>query len=570
MVSDLIIPRVEFNGFHNVLHWSPDGSIALNTSGQISIYKPKHTKEITKSSAVLFDLVKVDIEKLPVNQLFDAEMSDERTGTLFTASTQSINKLQWSPLYENVSYLAILTSYHGVYIIRDGNIWLDVTTKEPITSQAQFDQQKTHSFGWIATEHNLLLCEGLASGHIRTIDIFENEEQDFLKVSDHPIVHLKVVDNVMFAVSSKNEIFKIDGSKVEQLKDADRSMIYDIYVDSTDTVFYTTYSKLHKLSKNDSNSANTGLTTPSQVFPCGQSKLLLIAQSKTAEFTYDLEHTPNDTTEPLLKKRIQRWNSKFNDFNTRTPLLKIYGASLNFSGNVLAVLYELEQDAGFKYQISSENTYKVMFVTLDNHGSSKGSSLAHFQEFKITGTIRDVTPEKITPDYGTDFSTFIRESVNGDSDITKWASQNLIYGDKDELIKKKYATLLLNYIKKNKLTPENIIDKAVINNLHIVAGLNISGEVTDVPFTNSGFTETFDFVLTQNPESMRSKTDNEWPTCSLTFLPILTTAVRVDPVSGRRFIDLTRDTENDYGTLTKAILSASDISIYSGCRFVVK
>ena len=79
---------------------------------------------------------------------------------------------------------------------------------------------------------------------------------------------------------------------------------------------------------------------------------------------------------------------------------------------------------------------------------------------------------------------------------------------------------------------------------------------------------TFKTDKNNNPDALVSESGHAWNRCALTFLPIVSTNVKVDPVTQKRIIDISKDELNEYGYFTRTILETlNKVSIYSGCRF---
>lgn len=83
--------------------------------------------------------------------------------------------------------------------------------------------------------------------------------------------------------------------------------------------------------------------------------------------------------------------------------------------------------------------------------------------------------------------------------------------------------------------------------------------------------ETFNLEsFTADREVVTSTANNTWRRCSVTLLPIITTQVRVCPVSKQRVLDIKRDDFNDYGWFTRGLLETfNEKSIYSGTTLEV-
>jgi transcription factor C subunit 8 len=571
MLPELKLTRLELNDLQNSIHWSPDGTLVVNSMTELTFLTPNYTKNEVKTADPLFEVKKLTVNSLPSNNFFAQRVGDERSSTFLTTLEDYVVALKWSPLVNNESYLAVLTSQLSLVILKNREIFAQLNTTKKFTTQNEFNQYRVHCFDWIEHYDNLSLIQGTHSGDLRIFDLTNGKEVEVIKVCDSPIVMLKTLRNLIFAVSSSNEIFKVEQSEVQRLKTSDRFMIYDLYPQD-DMVYYTTCSKITKLElfrRTAPITLNTGLLTYTQIVP-SRDDLLLISETSSIKVDSSFSIVPDDIISPVFFKRLQSWTRKYNDFNTKSVSLHKFGSTLNQDGNVLATIYELQHDATYKYIIASDRLYKVIFIPLYNNFEGKGSSLANYHEFLFTGHINQVEQQDINLDFEVDFKIYLQRSVYRNSELSQLASKNLIFRDINHEIRKKYASLIVSYIDKNKISITNKIDEAVVASMRFFSGLHVIHEVKDVVIKGNAFSENFNFGNDQDTDTLVSATDHIWPRCAITFLPILTPFVKVDPATEKRVLDISRDSLNEYGPITKDILESSDVCIYSGCRYAIK
>lgn len=568
MVPELTVTRLELSDLQDALQWSPEGTLVINSMAELTFLTPKYTKEHIKTAGSLYERKTLAVQALPKSKFFQSQMPYERTSTFLTSAEDYAVALKWSPLFNHISYLAVLTSQLSVALVKDCELHSDLTPTQIFSSQEELDQHRVHSLEWLVAKDQLLLLLGVHSGHIRLLGAETGLEADLVKVCDSPIIMLKVFANVIFAVSARNEIFKVEGSNVQIIKAADRSLIYDLYP-KEGLVYYTTCGKLTKLEfirRISPITVKTGLLTHAKIVPEGDN-LLLLSESKSVKLNESLSVVSDDVVAPIMLKSLQSWTRKYNDFNTQKVSLHKFGSSWNYDGNLLAIIYDLQQDASYKYIIASERVYKVAFIPLNNNFNDKGSPLSYYHEFKLTGHLTDIATEDATVNYKVDFPTYLKEGVYGNPELIQLAAKNLIFTDKDALIRKKYATLVVSYIANKKLEVTNTIDKAVLASLEFIAGHAVTEEVKNVTIHAGPISEVFDFGPEQDTDTVVSHTDHVWQRCCLTFLPILTPFVKYDATTEKRALDISRDSANDFGPITRALLESSEFCVYSGCRF---
>lgn len=571
MIPQLTLSRTEVYDLNNAMKWAPNGTLVLNTVSDLTFLLPKYTKEDIKTADKLFERKSVTQQSLPANPFLSLSFDDERTSTLLTSQDAVIEIMEWSPMFQNVCYLAVLTNEGSVLVFKDGEIFANLTTTGEFTSQKDFDRYRVHSLGWLSHHGRLLIIQGTHSGDLRISDALTGEEVDVVCVCDSPIVMVKTCQSQIFAVSSSNAIYKIHGSEVQQIKDASRYLVYDMCPHET----FILYTEPFRITKRDfikriaPVSVKTTFATPTRIVPSNKD-ILVVSNSGSVKIDSSFNLVEDNIIEPVLSKRLKAWNRKYNDYNTKTITLNKLGLDLNYNGNVLAVVYEMKEDKVFKYKIASERSYPIVFIPLENNFGGDGSSLTKFHEFKITGFTSETTATTTDVDYSVDLPSFIRDYVFHDGEITELASQNLIYNNKNSQIRKRYARLLVSYIDKNKLDIKNTIDRAVVTSLRYMAQLPIDDEVDNVSINSGAFTETFDFKKEQDSDTLVSHSDHIWQRCCLTFLPILTPHVLYDPATESRAIDISRNSDNEYGFFTKALLQNTEICIYSGCVFIPK
>lgn len=359
VISDAAIQRVDLQDLSENLQWADDGSIAINTTSQLTILKPRYQKDGVKSANQLFDVHKIDIDKLPRSEAYRSQPLDERTSTLFSSADDFIVSLLWSPLtLMGESLLACLMGSKIIHIIQGSDVKITLGTAGICDTQADLNDTLTYSLDWLKVDECLYLFAGQASGNVKVykIDVHGFTELHSIKVTEGTeITQVKVNGNFLAAVSSDNEIFQVDNIlsndkyEVKRVKDKQRAMIYDIHINSQN-LFMSSPLKFEKydLVSGSISEVSTDIYEYCKIIPNGPYQLL-ISNTKTVQFDKELNTVLNDKLSSAKSKRINKWNSKSESISLKNSTFKIYGADYNFSGGILAVLYEISNDVGFKY-----------------------------------------------------------------------------------------------------------------------------------------------------------------------------------------------------------------------------
>lgn len=588
VVADAVLQRTELWQLYDVLQWSDDGSLAVNTSSQLTILKPKYVKDDVKINFknitnTMFDTEKIELELLPRNNLYLNEIHDESVSTLFTTTDVAVSKFKWSPLSStNETFLAVLTNRASLLVFKNGKLFVDLTSNIIADAQAELNDNIVTSFDWFKNSNNgLELITGLASGNTMSYSYDDGKFaiSNRAKVAEQSIVSIKSFEHGYIAVGSTNEIFINQNNELKKLKGSDRFRISDILF-LNNFIYFTTTTKLSRISiiNQRLESIEIGLISTSKILQVSPSELIIVSDSRTIKINVEsFEQINENIIEPIIQNRLNKWNANFNDFNTKIFKLKVFGVDLNYSGNIMAILYEIQNVNGFKYKISSENTFKISFIPINsNNFNNEPSSLAIFQNYKLTGNLQSFNNSS-NGNSELDLSLNMKEYLNAimfnNTNLKNAAIQNLISGNQDALIRKSFAELIINYIQKNNIIFHNDIDKIVYNNYLSILGHSANDPTfqKEITFKTNSFEQTFNFTENNlDLEKIKSTDGIIWTRCSLTFLPILTPNVLADPVTEKRIIDIKRDSLNSYGDFTKSILDLNFISLYSGSSYIEK
>ncbi|CCH41764.1 Transcription factor tau subunit [Wickerhamomyces ciferrii] len=583
MVADLLLQRVDLLPQLENLAWSDDGSLAVNTAGQLSLYKPKYEKDEVKNANSLFEIQRFELASLPRNQIFQNEIDDEVGSTNYSAAEEAIVKFTWSPLTSSkVTYLALLTNTKSIHILANGEAKhsIDRSLTQRVSTQKELDDYITHSIEWLILGNVLVLLTGQANGTIKAyyVDDQSYKEVESITINEGvPIVQIKADQNNLIAVTSTNEIYKISNPLQENstpaqiIKEADRFKIYDILL-QTKKILYTSPSQFNiiDIESGTKSTTTTNILDFSNIIPNG-SNYLIVSHTKSIQLDKDLKLIQDNKVQSLRKRRVNRYNSKLDSINLKDDDFKILGIDYNHSGKVLAILYSIEADLGFRYKITSQTYFKIAFITLDNDFKIQASPLATYQQFIISGVLPDSEIDSGVTETNLDVSLaeYLKTNILNDRLISGLISRNIVSRDQDLDIAKRYADLLVRYINHSGLEFDNVLDKITYKSLLLLSTGGYNGAtIGKIEIKTDVFEETFNFDEINDLEPAKSETGHEWNRCALTFIPILSTDVKIDPVTQKRIIDIENDKLNDYGFLTRTILETlNEISIYSGCRY---
>lgn len=398
------------------------------------------------------------------------------------------------------------------------------------------------------------------------------------------VTHITWYDDVLIAALSNNSVFSITFPSPSKdpvsrlLQIASRRKITDLQI-VDNNVILTCPGYVHKINLRDYSisSLKTGSPENFHIIPLRyekESTILLISNKTSYKVVLGegLNMTVDDIIAPYLEKKFKKWSTLWNEFNNYETSVVIHGVSLSPDGYSVAIIYNMERVA-FKYKIASEQSFCIMFAPLYQSWriSEYADGLAWYQTYHIYDKSMPGLPDNFSTDkkllngnypISLDFKSYLKALVKSEEmrtimflNMTNEAPSVLSFQE-----------ALYEYVVNKTSELTNEFDLACV--LSLAKILNRQAPIANGKLTmKSGLLEE-DFDLKSfnaDPETVTSTTNNTWRRCGVTLLPILTTQVKICPVSKKRVLDIKRDDVNNYGWFTRGLLETfNDRSIYSG------
>lgn len=564
LLKDLVVSRMEFQQWDDVLTWGEDGSLYFGSMAEITIGQPLYSKDIKKSSKELFHLKAIDLPIIE-NKL---EFEDSSDNILLNSQPQSYIRI-CKPCPSNGQVIAALTN--------NGNIII-YCNQEPILNLDQnersLQERLYHSFTWnsegtclaVGNEANevvIFSIDTIAKSYTSKTIKLENTEGWITKISWN--------DYSLVASSSNNTVYHIDNINQENVQPAiilppSRFKIIDVLA-MEKYILISSCGKLYKLEIGTSRciSTPTAFTQEFHLVPLFRNNEVILLSAKSSHLIRlsdnELSFYPDEIIFPHLEKKYTRWNEYENQSNKYETVLSLYGITLSPDEYSIAIAYTIER-VSFRYKIVSENKFNVMFIPLykDWKLSTKASGLEWYQTYNIYEKLLPIIDDDNTVGINSDLDTSLEfrdylKNLMKDKSVTKRCFLNIIQSDSISL--DLFRALVFNYAEahKNKLT--HPIDQLCIESLSEILGVDSLFEEKNnntIDIKGEFIEQTFNIFGNSNFQIIESTEGNKWRRCSLTLLPLLSTNTKVCPVSNQRIINIKKDLLNEYGWFTKTLL----------------
>lgn len=585
LLKDLLVDRKEFEDWKNNLTWARDGTLYLTTFPDISIGQPKYAKDINCNSKNLFHVKEFPLE---FENKLDFELA-QRNGLLNSQPVCYPRVCKPSPIDD---WMAVLSNNGNVSVFKDNKMLTNLDSKGNLSSRTY------HCFEWNPIESSIVV--GNEDGELQFFSIRKNSEntpefyfESSIRLSDAGskdwVTHIVWYEDVLVAALSNNSVFSMTVSASSHqpvsrmIQNASRRKITDLKIVDYKVVL-TCPGYVHKIDlKNYSiSSLKTGSLENFHIIPLNHEKesTILLMSNKTSYKVLledELHVTADNIIAPYLEKKFKKWSTIWNEFNNYETTLVIHGISLSPDGYSIAIVYDMERVA-FKYKIASEQSFNIMFAPLYHTWtiSERAVGLAWYQTYQIYNQSLPKLPENFSMNkkllngnypISLDFQSYLNALMKSEEmRIIMFLNMTI---DKPSILS--FLEALYEYAinKKSELT--NSFDLACV--LSIAAILKREAPIYNgtLLMKNSFLEETFNLESsTADPETVTSTTNNTWKRCGVTLLPILTTHVKICPVSKQRVIDIKRDDLNDYGWFTRGLLERfNEISVYCGTTLEV-
>ncbi|QID88420.1 tau 60 subunit of transcription factor TFIIIC [Saccharomyces pastorianus] len=580
LLRDLLVDRKEFENWKNNLAWARDGTLYLTTFPDISIGQPKFTRDVNNNSKNLFHVKECPLE---FENKLDFELA-QQNGLLNSQPVSYPRVCKPSPTDD---WIAVLTNNGNISVYKDSKNLIN------IDSPGDLSRRIYHCFEW--NPNGSSIAVGNEDGELQFFGIQKNLEttpeflfEYSLKLSDAGsrdwVTHITWCDDILIAALSNNSVFSITFPTPSKdpvsklLQSASRRKITDLKIVDY-KVILTCPGYVHRIDLEDYSisSLKTGSPENFYIIPLRyekESTVLLISNKTSYKVLLGdgLNMTVDNIIAPYLEKKFKKWSTIWNEFNNYETSVVIHGVSLSPDGYSVAIIYNMERVA-FKYKIASEQSFCIMFAPLYQSWriSEYADGLAWYQTYHIYDKSMPRLPDNFSAD---------KKLLNGSYPISLDFKSYLIALVKSEEMRSimflnmtnevpsllSFQEALYEYVANKTSELTNNFDLACV--LSLAKILNRQAPITNGKLTmKSGLLEE-DFDLESfkaDPEIVTSTTNNTWKRCGVTLLPILTTQVKICPVSKKRVLDIKRDDVNNYGWFTRGLLETfNDKSIYSG------
>lgn len=171
------------------------------------------------------------------------------------------------------------------------------------------------------------------------------------------------------------------------------------------------------------------------------------------------------------------------------------------------------------------------------------------------------------PKYDTtlDFKDYLITLLN-DNQLNKLRFLNLI---EEKASIETFQKLILKYATANVEKVTNPIDKCCIQSLATVLNLPCPIQSDPITIKSEYIEETVDVKLAKDLNQIIAVDGTVWKRCAVSLLPLLTTKVKICPVSKTRIIDINKDSLNDYGWFSRTLLEVfNNNSIYCDTNMI--
>lgn len=568
ILRELKIFRKSLNDWTDNIVWGKDGTIYINTQPDLTICEPTFNKNIHRQLKNMFHVREYSLPQ-PDNKFENIDL--ERNQILMSQPEPTIISCFPGPRSE---LLAILTN-HANALLYNGNNLIGQLDDE----QETLPGRAYHSLAWSLDGKKLYIgngCNGIA--------VFEIGED--LKIHYRSTIMLgdksegkwitKVIctDTMVGCANTENEVFVIDinSAKVRLVKEASKFSIVDlIFVE--EKILVSSIGSFYMFN------VETEVKSEEELLPYYDMVIIPLPDKENVVLVCDktsikanikkekLVFSADDIISPVIEKKFQKWNDIYNEFPKYETKFCIRGLTLSPDGYSIAILYEIGR-VSLKYSIPSEQVYHLMTIPLSESWeiSTTASGLAWYQTFNITGSMPKnmgkISDEMIL-DTNLPFIEYLSSILNEDL-MNVWKFNNFV---QEEPSATKVYELVFNYGIRHIKNIDNKLDKACLLWLAFVLEKDIVLDLEPIEFNGPFIREWFDFGANTNKIIVNSELGHKWKRCCVTGLPLLSTKVKVCPVTHTCVIDIEGDTLNDYGWYTEALLRIfGRISIYTGTK----
>ncbi|KAL3233627.1 Transcription factor tau 60 kDa subunit [Nakaseomyces bracarensis] len=579
LVRDLNVNRRDLNDWENGLEWSREGTLVLGTTPEITVAEPIYRRDIERNAKNMFQLRSCE---LPVEE---NALEFVQTGLNTLLNSDPASKVRATKPSSVHNLLACLTTNGNCIIFENQLLATNITPTE-----GTVESRTIHSVCWSPDDQ--YICLGNECGQLIIYSVHENEGSQRFTFNQERIIDTNIGPNnwitsiiwencTIICSLLDNSVHRIENFEpAQELKGASRFKINDMKIIHNHLLISTT-GTLHSINLSTMNVLQTAFNNYESfhIIPLHHARennvsAVLISNRNSIKIIIkdtDIIVQDDDIVSPHLEKKVKKWCTLFNEYNKYEVSLFIYGISLSPDGYSVAILFSIDR-ISLKYRIVSENRFYITFIPLYQSWSLTKSALglAWYQTYCIYECAApenlqlNIKSELAQVDKSLPFKKYL-DSLMDNEDIIKMQFSNFIQGQSDI---RYILEAIYEFCTANKHSILNPLDRACIS--YISAILEREQPFEEEPFTIRGdhIEEHFSPQDVKDADIVISNENHTWKRCAITFLPLLTTKLKICPVTGRRIIDISNDKLNEYGWLTRTLLETySSNSPYSGTPF---
>ncbi|CCK70008.1 transcription factor TFIIIC subunit TFC8 KNAG_0D02590 [Huiozyma naganishii CBS 8797] len=575
LLRDLVLQRRELQDFYDGLHWCSDGTLFFDTIPEVSVGTPLYNKEMNTHSKDLFHVQSIPFEVDTNNKL---EHQVNSINTLLNSQPASFVR-SCKPCPVDPTIMAVLTNNGNVLLFKNDKLLSNLDDPN-----STIEQRTYHCFEWCPNK--LSIAVGNETNELVLFTLGNDGSQSSKNitlgsVSQLPqwVVHIRWSDHGMICAASDNGVHFVDGSTMaaDEILPPARFKIVNIDI-VHEFAIIATYGAVYKvnLKTKDTKMFRVDPLQEFHIIPLLRTReVVFLSNSSSCKLNLDQagELLSEDIIFPNLERKLKKWNEVWNPLKKYKSTLFIHGVALSPDGYSVAILYDIDRDT-LKYKIQSEFQYKVSFFPLyDNWElSNKASGLAWYQTYHIYNKQLPVTEDSAevpTLDTSEGLNLYLNDIMNHNSMIYRLFN-NLITTEVQTI--DLFYRLVFEYGRDNITKIDNLLDQACLASLAKVLGENPTFLPSQhpIPFKGEFIEQVFLFGSeNENLTEIESQDGNTWRRCSVTLLPLITTRVKVCPVTKHRIIDINKDLLNEYGWFTRTLLEYfNEKSVYTGSKLL--
>lgn len=572
LLKDLVITRKELQGWDRNLSWARDGTLFITSYPDICIGHPIYRKEVKNNSKNLFHIKEYPLE-------FDNKFEFDSTNQNILLNSQPISFARILRPSPNDALLAVLTSNLNVFLYKKQNLVCNIDEQDK-----NLEQRSYHCMEWSPKGERLAV--GNENGEVVVFKIrreasggvqYETERTFNLSSGLPSSWVVQIIWNGcgILAILDDNSIYSITMAATEpirRIRGSSRFKIVDCCV-MDDSLLFTDSCYFNKLDlrSEEITSLCLGPSDEFRIVPLRKERKVILLSNKSScqmKLEGGLRLTPDDIIAPYLERKFRRWSAINNELSKYESTLLIYGISLAPDGYSVAIIYGIER-VSMKYRIASEHQVYISFIPLSDSWSisQAATGLAWYQTYQIYQCSLPISTkqgeERVSGecDVNQPLDVYLRSFLES-TEMNDLRFLNFI--EENPSIEP-FRRAIFEYAVARSSSITNPIDKASVQSLATVLGCRSPVMIGVVEFKSELTTETFNFGVSGGSDSILSEQQHTWRRCAVTLLPILTTKVKVCPISNQRIIDISQDNLNDYGWFTRTLLEVlSEESVYSG------